>query len=94
MGYSDKTAVIGTLDRDTRQVRATVVPNVKRETLQKKILEQVGFGSTVYTDRWLGYDGLKAQQYIHETVNHINEYVRGEVTLRQSKTSGHASSAL
>src|SRR5271169_3979452 len=57
-GYSEKTAVFGMLERGTRQVRATVIPNVKRETLQKKILEQVGFGSTVYTDGWPGYDGL------------------------------------
>jgi hypothetical protein len=51
-GYAEKTAVFGMLERGTRQVRATVIPNVKRETLQKKILEQVRFGSTVYTDGW------------------------------------------
>jgi transposase-like protein len=79
-GYAEKTAVFGMLERGTRQVRATVIPNVKRETLQKKILEQVGFGSTVYTDGWPGYDGLTAKQFIHETVTHMDEYVRGEVS--------------
>ena len=79
-GYAEKTAVFGMIERGTRQVRATVIPNVKRETLQKKILEQVGFGSTVYTDGWPGYDGLSAKQFIHETVNHMEEYVRGEVS--------------
>jgi len=79
-GYAEKTAVFGMLERGTREVRATVIPNVKRETLQKKILEQVGFGSTVYTDGWPGYDGLNAKQFIHETVNHMEEYVRGEVS--------------
>ena len=59
-GYAEKTTVMGMFERGTRQVRATVIPNVKRETLQKQILERVGFGSTVYTDGWLGYDGLNA----------------------------------
>ena len=67
------------LDRESRQVRAEVIPNVKRETLQRKILERVGFGSTVYTDSWPGYDGLKTEKYVHETVNHVEEYVRGNV---------------
>ncbi len=28
---------------------------------------------------WLGYDGLKRASFIHETVNHVDEYVRGNV---------------
>src|SRR5713101_4271140 len=36
-----KTAVMGVLDRESRKVRALVVPNVKRETLQYEILNQV-----------------------------------------------------
>jgi transposase-like protein len=51
-GYAEKAIVVGMLDRESRQVRAEVIPSVKRETLQKKILERVGFGSTVYTG-WL-----------------------------------------
>lgn len=38
------------LDRESRQVRAKVVLNVKRETLQNEILNQIEKGSTVYTD--------------------------------------------
>jgi transposase-like protein len=72
-------AVMGMLDRESRQVRAKVVPNVKRETLQNEILNQIERGSVVYTDGWTGYDSLAAQEYIHATVNHIEEYVRGEV---------------
>jgi transposase-like protein len=71
--------VMGMLDREARQVRAQVVPNVKRETLQNAILEQIEKGSSVYTDRGVGYDNLSTREYIHETVNHIEEYVRGEV---------------
>jgi len=74
-----KVPVMGMLDRDSRQVRARVVPNVKRETLQNAILTEIEKGSTVYTDRAVGYDNLAAREYIHETVNHVEEYVRGEI---------------
>jgi transposase-like protein len=76
----DTTAVVmGMLDRESRQVRARVIPNVKRETLQNEILNQIEGGSTVYTDGAPAYDRLAARDYIHETVNHIEEYVRGQV---------------
>jgi len=63
-----KTIVMGMLDRESRQVRAQVVPNVKRETLQNAILAEIAKGSTVYTDGYPAYDTLAAQDYIHETV--------------------------
>ncbi|MFZ0274167.1 MAG: IS1595 family transposase [Acidobacteriaceae bacterium] len=74
-----KTALMGMLDRETRQVRTKVIPNVKRETLQDEILKQVDRGATVYTDQHTGYDRLKTMEFVHETVNHMNEYVRGQV---------------
>jgi len=76
--HANKTAVLGMLDRESRQVRARVVPNVKRETLQKEILANIHHGSQVYTDQAVAYDKLK-QNYIHETVNHADTYVRGQV---------------
>jgi transposase-like protein len=74
-----KTVVMGMLDRETRQVLAKVVPNVKRETLQNAILDNIERWSDVYTDNYSGYDGLLAQDFIHQIVNHVKEYVRGEV---------------
>lgn len=76
---NQRAIVMGILDRDLRQVRAKVVPNVKREVLQAEILNQVEKGSDVYTDGWVGYEGLTAN-YVHETVNHVKEYVRGQVS--------------
>jgi transposase-like protein len=76
--HTDKPAVFGMLDRETRQVRAKVIPNVKREVLQNEILDQVVKGSKVFTDGWKGYNGL-ADDFVHDTVNHLQEYVRGEV---------------
>src|SRR5580704_5155712 len=54
-----KTVVMGMLDRDLRQVRAKVVPNVKRETLQAEVLREVKHGSKVFTDEHVGYDDLR-----------------------------------
>lgn len=76
--YPGKTAVMGIFDRESRQVRAKVVPNVKRETLQAEILNNVHHGSQVFTDQAVAYDALK-DKYVHETVNHIDSYVRGQV---------------
>jgi transposase-like protein len=77
-GYVGKTAVQGILDRDLRQVRAKVLPNMKRETLQNAILDNVTPFAKVYTDEAVQYDGL-SENYIHDVVNHSQEYVRGQV---------------
>ncbi len=52
------------LDREARQVRAKVVPNVKRETLQNEVLENVKYGTAVYTDDAVPYDKLHSR-YVH-----------------------------
>ena len=78
--YGDnKTAVMGMLDRYAREVRVKVIPDVTRATLQAEILRQIVPVGTVYTDQWSGYEGLKAKAFIHETVNHLEEYVRKDV---------------
>jgi len=75
-----KAVVMGMRTRNSREVRAMVIPNAKRETLQNKILENVGWGSRIYTDQHVGYEGLNATRlFVHQTVNHMQEYVRGEV---------------
>lgn len=78
-GRTAKVPVMGMLDRERRQVRAQVVPNVKRETLQNAILKEIETGSTIYTDNASTFDTLAAKDYVHDTVNHIEEYVRGQV---------------
>jgi transposase-like protein len=77
-GATGKTIVMGMLDRDGRTVRAKVVPNIKRETLQTEVLKNVKYGSKVYTDNAVPYDHLN-WKYIHEVVDHSQEYVRGQV---------------
>jgi transposase-like protein len=77
-GVVGKTVVQGILDRDLRQVRARVIPNVSRETLQSMILENVTPLSRVYTDEASGYAGLE-ENFAHRVVNHMQEYVKGKV---------------
>ncbi len=74
----NKTAVAGVLDRESRKVRADVLPNIKREVLQDRILNEVAPGSKLYTDQAVAYDSL-AKHYTHEVVNHLEGYVKGRV---------------
>jgi transposase-like protein len=74
-----KTPVFGMLDREARKVRAHVIPEVKREPLMDAILANVEKGSTVYSDGLGDYRPLRNMEFVHETVNHVNEYVRGQV---------------
>jgi transposase-like protein len=73
-----RTIVMGILDRDARQIRAKIMPNTKRDTLQNEILNNVSKGSSVFTDSAVAYDKL-SDEYIHQVVNHAVEYVRGNV---------------
>jgi len=77
-GAQGKTVVMGLLDRDLRKVRAKIVPNVKRETLQAEIMKQVKYGSKLYSDDAVAYTDLRSR-FVHEVVNKTETYVRGRV---------------
>jgi transposase-like protein len=77
-GTIGKTIVMGMLDRNARQIRANVVPNVERLTLQNAVLNNVEHGTNVYTDQAPAYQRL-SKTYVHEVVNHAETYVRGRV---------------
>jgi transposase-like protein len=76
---TQKVPVMGMIDREARRVRATVIPTVERKVLQEMILENVSSGSTVYTDGLREYMSLGAMGFVHDTVDHVREYVRGEI---------------
>jgi len=76
--YMGKTVVMGMLDRDLRQVRAKVIPNIRRKVLQDEILQNVKYGAKVYTDDATSYMGLE-KKFVHEVVNHVEQYVNGQV---------------
>ncbi|MGA7341092.1 MAG: IS1595 family transposase [Terracidiphilus sp.] len=73
-----KPAVFGMLDRETRQVRATVFAKIERGALMCEILNNAKQGVPLFTDQHKAYDYAQ-KHFIHETVNHMKEYVRGEV---------------
>jgi len=74
----NKTIVMGQLDRDAGQVRAQIIPFAQRDYMHKNVQKNVKYGSKLYTDQHIGYDGLR-HRYDHQTVNHMEEYVRGRV---------------
>ena len=73
-----KVIVMGLLDRTAREIRTEIIPNVDRDTLQAQVLNNVKYGSKVYTDQHPAY-GVLARHYIHEFVNHAERYVDGRV---------------
>jgi transposase-like protein len=74
----NKAIVHGLLDRDLRQVRAAVVPNARRDTLQNAILKNVKHGSKVFSDEAIAYNELQSR-FVHEVVNKTETYVNGQV---------------
>ena len=75
-GTVGKTAVVGVKDRNTKEVRAEVVPDTTWDSLHGFLRKNVAAGSTVYTDDAQAYNYMP--YYKHESVKHsVAEYVRG-----------------
>ncbi len=76
-GGTNKTPVFGMKSR-AGEVRAQVVPTVGMADLHREIKTNVAPGATLYTDKWVGYRGLKAE-FNHSTVDHMaKQYVNGD----------------
>jgi transposase-like protein len=73
----DKVIVMGMLERGGK-VRAMVIPDRKRETLQPIVKTHIESGSELFTDELTGYQGLSAE-YRHQIVDHAVKYVDGKV---------------
>ncbi len=74
-GPVGKTAVVGIKDRATKKVRAKVVQDTTRETLQGFVRENIQPGAKLYTDDATAYEGFPNR----ESVKHsLQEYVRGD----------------
>lgn len=73
-----KQPVFGILKRNGR-VYTEIVPNCKKVTLQAIIQGKIDRGTTAYSDKWRGYDGLVSVGYDrHYRVNHgDNEFSKG-----------------
>jgi transposase-like protein len=76
-GGKDKTVVMGIIERGGN-VRAMVVDNRKKKTVQKHVKDHVEAGAAIFTDELKSYDGLESD-FQHAVINHAVEYVNGNV---------------
>ena len=81
-GGMGKVAVMGLLQRHNKdevsQVRAKVLRNLKRASLQDNVRENVETGSEMFTDAFRSYEGLDPE-YTHNVINHAEKYAEGRV---------------
>ncbi len=81
-GGVDKAAVVGMLERggadNASRVRAHLIKDANAKTLQAVVRANVNAGSMVMTDGLSAYNGL-ARDYVHQSVDHQGEFVRGLV---------------
>jgi transposase-like protein len=77
-GTKDKTPVIGILERGG-EVRANVIPTRRKHHVQAEIRAHVKAGSATYTDALLSYQGLNNQDFVHQTIDHAEKYVDGQI---------------
>jgi transposase-like protein/ribosomal protein L37AE/L43A len=78
-GASGKTIVAGIVERQGN-VSASVVPDVKAQTLIPMIQDKVAINSTVFTDEMPSYNRLNQKGFNHEVINHFNkQYVNGNI---------------
>ncbi len=81
-GGSGKAIVMGILERHgpgkSSKVRAKVIPNARRTTLEIEIRNHVETGSELFTDALPSYNKLDGD-FVHKVINHAEEYVKGNV---------------
>lgn len=73
----NKTAVLGMRERGGR-VQAEILQSISAPEMQGRVRRAVEPGSTVYTDQWKSYVGLR-DEYVHEVIDHAERYVDGRV---------------
>jgi len=73
----DKTPVVGMVERGGK-INARIVDNVQAHTLTRGVVACVKRSANLYTDEWVGYNGV-ARLYKHAMVNHgAGEFVNGD----------------
>ena len=74
-----KAIVSGLLDRDKREARVKVMPNVRAYHMRTNIIENVVKGSTIYSDALRSYRNVGVDGFEHEFIDHAIRYVEGRV---------------
>ncbi len=75
-GPVGKAIVSAVLERGGK-VRATVIPNRRKKSVQDHVRQNVEAGSTVYSDELKSYEGLN--EFTHQVINHTEAYVNGQI---------------
>lgn len=76
--FKDKTPVFGMIERKGKLIAKTV-SNTAADRLMPEIIKSVKKSAKIYTDEWIGYNGLQ-RIYDHAFVKHNEkEYVNGKV---------------
>ena len=76
---TSKQAIFGMRSRDTGEVIAVPIPNLKGETLLGVMHQHLTEDAVVYTDGWTGYARVN-QHFVHASVDHqAGLYVHGTV---------------
>ena len=76
---NDRPPVVGTIGRETGEVRVQVVSNTDAPSLERHVIETTCPGTIVNTDEWPAYSGLPRINRPRRTVCHgIREYARDD----------------
>ncbi len=75
-GVAGKEPIVGVRDRATGHVAARAIEIADRVTLEDFLAEHAAPSATVYSD---GASQYRRIPFAHETVEHADEYVRGDV---------------
>jgi len=81
-GTHGKTVVLGILERASegkpKRIRTSILNDRKNSSIQPEVQAHVETGSKIYSDEFAGQWKMP-ERYEHETVNHLERYVQGNV---------------
>ncbi len=76
-GPMGKAIVFGLLERETGEVRTSVVDSRRKHHIHREVRAHVEVGSELNTDALKSYEGL--DEYTHKVIDHAEAYVDGTV---------------
>uniref|UniRef100_A0A182KEY8 DDE_Tnp_IS1595 domain-containing protein n=1 Tax=Anopheles christyi TaxID=43041 RepID=A0A182KEY8_9DIPT len=67
--------LVGGICRETREIFLELVEKLSAENLHQIITNNVSPGTTILTNGWRAYIGLDELGYVHETINHSENFL-------------------
>ena len=78
-GAANKVPVVAIKERTSGKIRMQAVENCSASVLKNFIREHAEPGSEIHTDEFTSYLWLDSSEFAHQSVNHSQAYVRGDV---------------